>query len=198
MIQKLYTKGFKYNENLDCLYGVFNGSDVYLCIKTIHNKVWRIALVYARALNEADVKINFNNLCKQFSRKDNYETAKLGANYFIPEDDDIEYVMEVKNKRYEADYLQLTQNMDFDQNEKLNDLDKLLEDSSLDELEKNKAENEYYEIYHSYIKKFSKNSVWFMISKDSHENSDYDYDRPYRIVMFYDNENNHHADGEDL
>ena len=67
MIEKLKAKGFRSIPNADLLEGEFNGTDVLLSIVTNNNKVWRIMLTDKNfTRNVTDIKIRFNQLCKQF------------------------------------------------------------------------------------------------------------------------------------
>lgn len=55
--------------------------------------------------NETDIKIRFNTLCRQFSNNEKYISAS-SSDYSLSDDEDISYNMMVKNKRYEAAYIQ--------------------------------------------------------------------------------------------
>ena len=66
MIQKIKSKGFQYNYSRDCLEGEFNGTQVRIFVVTNNNKVWRIAITDAVQLDEINIRIRFNTLCKQF------------------------------------------------------------------------------------------------------------------------------------
>ena len=68
MIQKLKTKGYKYNSTTDCLEGEFNGKEVQIFVVTNNNKVYRIAVFDKNYTSETDIKINYNKLCSQFER----------------------------------------------------------------------------------------------------------------------------------
>lgn len=198
MIQKLKAKGYRYNSTLDRLEGEFNGSQVYLSVVTNNNKVWRIVVIDAVPSNEADIRIRFNALCRQFKKNQRYIPVSSSSDYYLSEDEDISYEMTVKNKRYEAIYNQiptvtepinkvlpdmLKQKLD---NEELLNLKKYILSKYTAELI---ADNTKWEqiIYES-LEAIYKNSVWFMIDQQYGE---------YRIVMFYDNEHNR-SNGEDL
>lgn len=99
MISKLEAKGFEYNLCNDCLVGEFNGVDVSIYVQTINNKVWRIGVVDNSYIDEANIKIRFNNLFEQFSNNSKY--VRLGGNP-LNENDDIGYEICVHNKRYDA------------------------------------------------------------------------------------------------
>lgn len=105
MTQKLKAKGFQYNSTLNCLEGEFNGRDVQLRIVTNNNKVCRIAVADAVTSNESDIKIRFNELCRQFSNNKKYMPVIL-SDYSLSDEENISYEMLVHNKRYEAAYFQ--------------------------------------------------------------------------------------------
>lgn len=116
MIQKLKEKGFTYNSTLECLQGEFNGYEVYVYVVTNNNKVWRIMLVDKNEISETDIKIRFNNLCRQFERNPKYTSATLESQT-IPSEEKIRYKMSIDNKRYEAVFYQLSGTEDIDNNE---------------------------------------------------------------------------------
>lgn len=103
MIQKLKAKGYKYDSTLDCLEGEFNGRDVIIGAVTNNNKVYRIAVFDKDYSDEADIKIRFNKLCRQFENNSKY-VGDYGQ--LISESDDVSYEMSVHSKRYEAIYYQ--------------------------------------------------------------------------------------------
>lgn len=195
MTQKLKAKGFQYNQRLDCLTGEFNGGEVNVCVVTNNNKVWRIMVQDASASSEGDIKIRFNNLCRQFRNNKKYISTTFSDNT-LSDSENISYEMLVNKKRYEASYYQapdpaLTDTLvlqqrvreallqEYTQDEIDNPTDKLAE--KMQTIARREAIDYTYEL-------MEKKSVWFMISEQ--------YGR-YRIVMFYDNEYNH-SDGEDL
>ncbi len=197
MKKKLIAKGFTYDAKNDMYKGEFNGRDVNVYVVTNNNKVWRIMICDKIPCGEGDIKIRFNNLCRQFSKNKKY-ISLLGENsdYTIPESEDISYKMLVDNKRYEASYLQLLEPSSMDtltlqkvareallqeytQEEISNPSEGQLE--KMQSIAENAAANYIYELTR---KKF----VWFMISESYGQ---------YYITMYYDNEYNH-SDGEDL
>lgn len=100
MISKLQAKGYEYNASSDYLFGEFNGTDVFILVQTVNNKVWRIGIVDANIIdNEANVKIRYNNLFKQLSNNGKYE-VHTGST--LEEKEDISYEMSVHKKRYDA------------------------------------------------------------------------------------------------
>ena len=191
MIQKLREKGFVYNANKDCLTGEFNGANVDIFIVTNNNKVYRIMVADVSYISETDN----NNLCRQFAKNDKYVQASLLEDYMLPEDEDIDYNMSIKHKRYQASYYQISPNSpaisDTAQIEQ-----EFLEISAkyggkeqIANLPEEQRMKLMLEMLSDYVdKKFSNNVVWFMIDR---------YYTKYRILMYYDNKYNQ-ADGEDL
>ena len=104
MISKLKDKGFTSVPGTDgMLEGEFNGKDVYVIVQTNNRKVWRIAVMDKNKCDEAQIKINFNNLCSQFENNSKYFSF---GDQTIPENENINYEMIVNNKRYEASFYQ--------------------------------------------------------------------------------------------
>lgn len=191
MVRQLKSKGFKLLTNhkgTDVLEGRFNGVDVHVYISTDNGKVSRIMVSDQNYISETDIKIRFNNLCKQFMKTGKY--FSLG-DYTIPEDEDISYEMDINNKRYEAIFYQKTEE----------DIKKEPESTNLKD-EDNLTTEELYELAMDKLKNLTddlqnqlesmedsfKRPVWFMISES--------YGK-YNITMFYDNEYNR-PNGEDL
>lgn len=193
MMQKLKAKGYTYNAKLDCLEGEFNGRDVTLHIVTNNNKVWRIMVSDAYPTrNEADIRVRFNTLCRQFSKNGKYMPVDITGEFEISEDEDISIQMSLYNKRYEAAYYQVTE-ADKDttgMQEWL--LNKVFENygaekwKSMSETDQQTAGIKIAMEW--LLEKVAKKSVWFMISEQ--------YGR-YSINLYYDNEYNH-SNGEDL
>ena len=188
MIQKLKEKGFVSSAiNKDILEGEFNGTQVNLHVATNNNKVYRIMLCDATPIDETDIKIRFNRLCRQFKNNSKYISY---GDYTIPDDEDISYEMAVNNKRYEALFYQQTMTVDsVAMIEEVRNL--MLEKYSVEDLE-NPTEEITADITETAIDYavgllFNK-PVWFMISE---------FYGKYYISMFYDNEYNK-ANGEDL
>ena len=191
MIKKLRDKGFVIiPSNKDALIGEFNGSKVNIYVVTNNNKVCRIVVSDANTINESDIKIKFNKLCKQFQNNKKYLSASLSdSSYTISEDENISYEMLVKSKRYQASFYQLP-TLDSTV------LKKELNDYLLKKYTQEQISNPTEEIRNNMTKegvsymlnKFSKKVVWFMINEL--------YGK-YYISTFYDNEYNR-ANGEDL
>lgn len=110
MIQKLKEKGYRYDSQNDLLEGEFNGTDVHIYIGTNNNKVYRICLADISKVGEGDIRIRFNNLCRQFETNPKYYADEIG--YRIPEDENITYGMAAKNKRYQAIFYQKSESSD--------------------------------------------------------------------------------------
>lgn len=107
MIKKLLKKGFERSVfDREVLTGEFNGMNVNIMVQTINNKVWRIIVSQNAALDEAMIKIRYNNLCDQFANNPNYDGTFPAEYYYIPEGEDISYEMSVNNKRYQAGFSQ--------------------------------------------------------------------------------------------
>lgn len=189
MINKLKDKGFiDHPYKSDMLVGEFNGRDVYVSVVTNKNKVYRIFLADRYPVSEADIKVRFNTLCRQFEKNKNY---MVFSDHSIPEDEDISFQMLVANKRYEAVFYQVPEQIDI-----LAIQARLLEEvQSLYTPEEiiNPTEEIQSKMYdlaleHTLLEIVYKKTVWFKIDKDGNN---------YRILMFYDNELNE-ASGEDL
>ena len=103
MRKKLIEKGFTYSAQGDYLEGEFNGHDVVVYIITNNNKVYRIMLCDAHGLDEANIKIRFNNLVSQFQNNNRYLAHEKQT---IPEKEDISYQMAAHDKIYEAIFFQ--------------------------------------------------------------------------------------------
>ena len=102
MISKLQAKGYKYDAASDVLFGEFNGTNAIISVQTVNNRVWRIAIIDAKANNdETDIKIRYNLLFKQLSNNDKYEVYDGST---LGEEEDISYEMSVHKKRYDATF----------------------------------------------------------------------------------------------
>jgi len=193
MIKKLKEKGYSTSpSNKDVLVGEFNGVDVNIHIATNNNKVCRLMVADANTVNEGDIKIRFNKLCQQFKDNKKYTSASLSeSDYTIPEDEDISYEMSVHNKRYQAVFYQVP-SKELDSTVLKKEVNDFLLKKYTEEQLSNPTEeirkNMMIEGLAYILDKYSKKSVWFMISEL--------YGK-YYITMFYDNEYNR-ANGEDL
>lgn len=189
MIRKLKAKSFTLNRvgDNEVLNGRFNGVDVNVYISTEKGKVARIMVCDDNTMDETDIKIRFNRLCRQFKDNDKYISLD---DYTIPESDDISYEMDVRNKRYEAIFYQLPEGTALEQL-KDNVLSKVQDKYTSEQLQ-NLSEDDKVEIItdtlSALIDAVKNKPVWFMITEH--------YGK-YYITMFYDNEYNR-AQGEDL
>ena len=185
MIQKLKAKGFvSTSYDKDILEGEFNGYDVTVFVGTNNNKVYRIMVSDENTVNEADIKIRFNNLCHQFANNSKYISLE---DQTIFEDEDIGYEMLVNKKRYEAVFYQKPEQLD--STIVANELKSFaLNKYTLEELGNLSTEDQQALVLEYTMSLVSKKTVWFMISE---------FRGKYYITMYYDNKYNQ-TNGEDL
>ena len=191
MKQKLVSKGFvpkKFGDE-EYLEGEFNGCNVNVYIRTNNNKVYRIMLADNFTVDEAQIKIRFNNLVSQFENNKRYFSLDK---YTLSDEEDISYEMTVHNKNYEAAFYQVP---DMEKTYTLALQEKVRNEllSKYTEAElKNPSEEITKEIQNTKTKIGTElmlmKPVWFKITR---------VDGEYYICMYYDNEYNH-ANGEDL
>ena len=185
MKQKLVSKGFvpkKVGTN-EFLEGEFNGHDVHVYIDTNKNKVYRIMLCDKNHVDEAQIKIRFNNLVKQFENNKRYYAFR---DYSLSDEEDISREMLVHNKIYGACY---SQDPDFENIDAKIQI-AIKEKYSAEEL-KNPSEtvkNDRKDIINKIVNYHFMKQVWFSIER---------YYGEYYICMYYDNKYNQ-ANGEDL
>lgn len=104
---KILAKGYEWRQDRSgtkCLYGQFNGHDVAIVVVTNHDKVYRIYIQYMNAMDEGDIKREFNHLVAQFEDNERYE--KPEKNQQLGNDVDISYEMRYKHKRFIAEFYQ--------------------------------------------------------------------------------------------
>lgn len=180
MIRKLKEKGFQQipGEN-SSLKGDFNGRNVIVDILTIKNKVSRIMVTDAIPSNKADIKIMFNNLCRQFQQSKKY--FEDPENYIIPKDEDISYEMTVNNKIYEATFYQKAESDSISKLDFYNMIYRLKDEISMKEFILEEGEINVYNKAR-WLSGIVNRHVWFRIVKESYNK--------YYIFMFYDNEKN--------
>ena len=187
MKQKLVSKGFvpkKVGTN-EFLEGEFNGTDVHVWIVTNNNKVYRIMLSDKNTVDEAQIKIRFNNLVKQFENNKRYHAF---ADYSLSDKEDISYEMGINNKEYVAYYLQ---DPDFENIDAKIQI-AIKEKYSAEEI-KNPSKtvsNDIEDITNKILGYHFMKQVWFCIER-------YRDNGEYYICMYYDNKYNQ-ANGEDL
>lgn len=117
MIKKLKAKGFTTDKDFmqlvklgldwdgpEVLIGRFNGEKVRVTLRVEQNKVWRIYLSDKATRDETQIRIRFNTLVRQF--EDNGKYVPYYEEQIIADDEDISYEMTVKNKQYEAIFVQ--------------------------------------------------------------------------------------------
>lgn len=190
MIQKLKAKGFRYDSELDCLKGEFNGRDSYISVVTNNDKVYRIMVRDAMASDETSIRIRFNTLCRQFENNKKYQSVS-SESYIIPEDEDIAYNISIKNKRYQASYFQVPEG-GIDSTTIAQEAQTFIYSKYSQEQLSSFTEEQRQELMTELLQymtdKLYKKSVWFMIAEQYGE---------YYILLYYDNGYNQ-ANGEDL
>lgn len=179
---KLIAKGFipKKIGDIERLEGEFNGHDVNVYIGTNKNKVYRIMLVDKNFVNEAQIKIRFNNLVKQFENNKRYYAF---GDYSLSDEEDISHEMLVNNKIYAAFY---SQDPDFENIDAKIQIE--IKKKYSDEELKNPSETIKNDIEDIANKIILMKQVCFRIQS---------YNGEYGICMYYDNKYNQ-ANGEDL
>lgn len=176
MISKLKAKGFVANKlDAGVLDGEFNGHRVNVHVVTNNRKVYRIMVADVTTYDETEIKIRFNNLCRQFANNPKYLSTDIEQ--VIPDDESISIKMFVDKKRYEASFMQYTKE----------EIDSFLNSQYTEEQLKSPTDD-MQRVFRDFL---LKKSVWFMINK-----SGIDYGK-YNILMYYDNGYNK-ANGEDL
>lgn len=185
MIRKLKNKGFKDNPYFkDALTGEFNGKEVNIMVITNNDKVYRIAVMDSNPTDETNIKIRFNDLCRQFKNNKKYMAyPDVDKDYTIPEDENISYNITVNKKRYQAAFCQLLTPEEA-KSLMLTQYTQEQLDSFDEETYKEKLGNKF----DSSIEILTNRMVWFTISE---------YLGDYRIALYYDNFYNQ-ANGEDL
>lgn len=190
MIQKLKAKGFRYDSELDCLKGEFNGRDSYISVVTNNDKVYRIMVRDAMASDETSIRIRFNTLCRQFENNKKYQSVS-SESYIIPEDEDIAYNISIKNKRYQASYFQVPEG-GIDSTTIAQEAQTFIYSKYSQEQLSSFTEEQRQELMADFLQymtdKLDKKSVWFMITEQFGD---------YNLLLYYDNGYNQ-ANGEDL
>lgn len=190
MIRKLKEKGFKsfIYQGEEVLEGEFNGQDVHVYIATNSNKVYRIMVSDVNTVDEAQIKIRFNNLCKQFESNSKY--ISLTENQTISDNENISYGMRLYKKTYDAQYFQLPETIDT--LAMIQRMGPIFASKFTHEQIENPTKEEHAEMMSlslEYVKEIIPNKlVWFRIAE---------FGGKYYIAIFYDNVYNQ-ANGEDL
>lgn len=183
MIAQLKQKGFTYDATQKCLKGKFNGRQSHVFISTNYGRVDRIYVADADVMDEADIRVRFNNLISQMNNNSKYFAI---GNDEISESEDISYEMMVHNKRYEASYSLVPQLTEEDQKAILARVAAMKDE--LEGKEESEIQAAALIVAMKYAYEKSTGTVWFMISES--------YGR-YYISMYYDNLKNR-PNGEDL
>lgn len=190
MIRKLKAKGYtEHSYKPDVLVGEFNGRDVEVSVVTNNNKVYRIFVQDAYTVDEYNIKIRYNTLCEQFENNKRYISMAVESQS-IPDDEDISDQMLYEDKRYEALYFQVPEQVD------TLAVQTALRERVLAKYTEEQLANPTSEMQEEVLKAtfdiafeiYEKKSVWFTINKEGNR---------YRILMYYDNKYNE-ANGEDL
>lgn len=190
MIRKLKAKGYtEHSYKPDVLVGEFNGRDVEVSVVTNNNKVYRIFVQDAYTVDEYNIKIRYNTLCEQFENNKRYISMAVEGQS-IPDDEDISDQMLYEDKRYEALYFQVPEQVD------TLAVQTSLRERVLAKYTEEQLANPTSEMQEEVLKAtfdiafeiYEKKSVWFTINKEGNR---------YRILMYYDNKYNE-ANGEDL
>ncbi len=188
MIQKLKAKGFtlKHFENTEFLEGEFNGEPVHVFIATDNNKVWRICVQDAKSRDAEQIRLRFNRLAGQFIQNGKYMPY---STINIPEGENMNYQIQIKDSTYSAKFLQHEGNVDttglFEWGVKFveQNNDKI-EWDELSEIELTLLLAKEW-----LLEKISHKFVWFTIATKGRNE--------YWIAMYYDNLLNR-SNGEDL
>lgn len=110
MKRKLVAKGFRYVKDEDFLRGEFNGTKVRLYFSTNKNKVWRVVVINDKPIEDiSQVRNRYNLLVKQFNNNsEKYYPIDDEKDYIIPDNEDIQYKLNLNPEYYEVSYFQLT------------------------------------------------------------------------------------------
>lgn len=177
MISALEKKGFEHEktyDGTDFLVGDFNGRKSNIYVHTNKNIVDRIMVAYADNVDEAQIKIDYNNLLYRLQHNEKY--MELENQYPIPDSEDISYEIRVNKKRYDSAFWVKASYND----EQLNEFKEAMADMSEDDATAYAIEKAL---------DLMQGQVWFTISE-------YGYDS-YSILIYYDNLVNQDH-GEDL
>ena len=192
MIQKIQAKGFTLHKAYgeEYLSGEFNGSQVHIYVATNNNKVYRVMVAEQVLCSAGQIRIRFNNLLQQFIDNQKYLTSSMGQDP-IPSDEDISYEMTVKDKIYDARFVQMTHDIDTvllkeDAAHVIENIGQDVSSSLLSSLDPTTLAT--YCTMIAVIKQFEKNQVWFRIDE---------FGSKYYLTIYYDNLYNK-ANGEDL
>lgn len=110
MTDRLKDKGFvPFDEGL---FGLFNGENVLINMNEYKGKVWRVFVVFP-LMDSYSVKSKYNTLSQEFQSKSNYIKIENEATYYIDNNTNLSYSMNIENKRFVANFLQLGGNVNY-------------------------------------------------------------------------------------
>lgn len=162
---------------------------MYISIITDNDKVWRIAVHDAVEYSEAEAKIRFNRMCKQFESDENYTTMSIGGNSFaIPDDEDISHEMSVNGKKYEGVFSQNGGESDSIYVRSLI-MSTIVKNFTIEQIQNPTEEVQAAmsrEILKATLEYYMKKAVWFHITSSSNDK--------FRITIHYDNDYFNHPD----
>ncbi len=191
MARKLVEKGFtpSLHQGKTCWDGEFLGEPVHLFIRTAYGKVWRIAVLDSTFRDAGQIRVRYNELAARYGNNEKYIAS---TQYFIPEDEDLDYQM--TRKRYEAKFFQQGEEVDtvgFHEwsAEYVRQMhsDVIVDWDNLSESYRAQLSSTVWKAW--LVRKNSHKAVWFDIAS---------LDRnKHRIVLYYDNKLNN-KQGEDL
>lgn len=194
MIQKIQEKGFSYDQEHDCLIGEFNGAQVHVFVVTNGNKVWRVMVSEVNKYPEGEIRMRFNELLRQFRKNKKYIPLN-DEDFRLSSDEDLSYEMTVHKKRYSAEFLQITHEIDtaYIYATLLENLKAKSEqmgvENAINELNESQLQNLLLPMFKlACLYAFEKNEVWFIINQ---------FYGKYDLTIYYDNGYNK-ADGEYL
>lgn len=193
MKDKLKKKGFTddpYGKGV--LAGRFNGKDVFVNVAENKGKVFRILVSDQNLVNEADIKINFNNLCHQFHQNKKYFPIKTEAEDIIPDGENISYELTVHKKRYQAAFLQFPTDTTWVRKTVMENLQTKYTMEQIQAPASQEQKEDMENITNETVGEImQKHLVWMTISEIE------EYPDRYYLSIFYDNGYNM-ANGEDL
>lgn len=192
MTNKLINKGYvlcNKGTKQEHLEGEFNGRNVNIYIATNNNKVYRVMVSDAQTTDEANIKIQYNNLVNQFEKNKRYSCFDK---FTIPEDEKIYHEIAINKKTYDAQFFQNPIPEKVDTLSIVNEINERLTSKYTEEQLQNPTEEmkkDFEDIkYKVALDLIYKKSVWFRIYQDYGD---------FYISIYYDNEYNK-ANGEDL
>jgi hypothetical protein len=184
----LLKKGFKYDSDLDCYFGKFNGKYSKIMISTNHGKVDRVLVLFLTQTKN-DIIYEYNGLIEQFDANEKYRS--IYENKKIPLTEDIYKEITYNNKKYGASYYYRygvdTSKVYEIVKEEL--MKRIPSKDAYYELSRNEQDDLIMQMFAKTVEKLSTGTVWFTIFKQGYDE--------YYIGLYYDNLNNR-PKGEDL